>query len=76
MVVNRTEAQIFFLFLGWRLSVAVGAVGSGNGNCKEGKTTAPSHGTLHRVSLPSFSTAAVPCTLLTECGIGMTIIKS
>lgn len=64
MVVNRTEAQIFSLFLGWRLSVAVGAVGSGNGNCKEGKTTAPttapSHGTLHGVSLPSFSTAAVP----------------
>lgn len=49
MVLNRTEVQIFSSFLGWGLSVAVGA--AGNGNWKEGKTTVPTTAPSHALEM-------------------------
>lgn len=51
MVLNGTEVQIFFLHLGWGLSVAAGAAGSDNGNWKEGKATAPMTALSHALEM-------------------------
>lgn len=63
MVLNGTEVQMFFLFLGWELSVAAGAAGSDNGSWKEGKTTAPVTAPSHALEMGHCPGTACPRSL-------------